>query len=211
MVYWIANSVGCLRRNLSNFFDSFFVIDGRKKPETNLTNLLQQSNTYWSPFRNRYRDRRPTLTMRSINEWHRKFRKIWFNKSLVSELVSFSFVCALDHGYVFDISYFFNGLVIFHKSTRLIHSLPFPNITLFLHKLERKYCISSLVIAKHVLDQNASSNLILGYIECISCSWLGFYRQQNRLLVINCDYVRKPGAWSTKPSSTPVSNIETLY
>ena len=166
---------------------------------------------HWSLFHNRYCDWRPTLITGSANKGHREFRKIWFNKSFISKFVCFSIIGALDHGDVLDISYFFNRFVVFNKFPRLINGLPFPHITFFLHKLKCKYCISTLVVAKHVLDQDTPSNLILRYIESITCSWLRFYGQQNRLLVINRDYVRKASTRSSQPSCTPVSDIETLY
>jgi hypothetical protein len=89
--------------------------------------------------------------------------------------------------------------------------LPSSHIPLLLHKLECKYRVSTFVITKHVLDQDTPSNLILRYIECVTCSRLRFYRQQNRPFVVNRNYVRKASTRSSEPSRTPISKIETLY
>ena len=53
VIGWVTSPFSRLRRKHPNVLNSFFVINGGKKPETNWTNFFQSSNTYWSSLHER--------------------------------------------------------------------------------------------------------------------------------------------------------------
>ena len=53
VIGWVTSPFSRLGRKHPNVLNSFFVINGGKKPETNWTDFFQSSNTYWSSLHER--------------------------------------------------------------------------------------------------------------------------------------------------------------